>query len=115
MAGNASFIEIGVTGGNRARTFYGALFGWSFEPMGGENFAVTTPNIGAGIHGDDPDAIMVVYFEVVDIDAAVRRVRELGGTAPEPGPEDPRFGRFVECRDDQGVRFGLCQPPARRT
>jgi len=36
-------------------------------------------------------------------------VRAAGGTAPDPGPAEPEFGRFVECRDDQGVRFGLRQ------
>lgn len=48
-----------------------------------------------------------MYFAVDDIEAAVRRVRELGGEAPEPDPRPDEGGRFVRCRDDQGVRFGL--------
>ncbi|MGC7323044.1 VOC family protein, partial [Mycobacteroides abscessus subsp. massiliense] len=50
------------------------------------------------------------FFGVADIDAAVMTVRELGGEAEDPGPEEPGFGRFTFCRDDQGVRFGLHQP-----
>lgn len=113
MAGEASFIEIGVPSGSRARDFYQALFGWTPRPMGHDNFAMETPTVGVGVHSGDDDACMVVYFAVGDIDAAVARVRELGGKADEPGAETPGFGRFVECRDPQNVRFGLRQPPGR--
>jgi predicted enzyme related to lactoylglutathione lyase len=51
----------------------------------------------------------VLYFSVPDIEDAVRRVRELGGAADEPGPAETG-GRFASCRDDQGVAFGLRQP-----
>jgi predicted enzyme related to lactoylglutathione lyase len=52
---------------------------------------------------------VVVYFRVDDIEAAVRRVRELGGEADDPGLAETG-GRFVSCRDDQGLAFGLHQP-----
>jgi uncharacterized protein len=50
------------------------------------------------------------------MDAAVARVRELGGELRDNlGGDDPdtvaRFGRFAICRDDQGSPFGLHQPP----
>ncbi|MFH8378261.1 VOC family protein [Streptomyces cyaneofuscatus] len=32
MAGEISFFELGVDDPEKARTFYGALFGWNFEP-----------------------------------------------------------------------------------
>jgi len=112
MTGEASFLEIGVPNGRRTRDFYQALFGWNFHEMGGDNVWIETPTVRAGVHPNDDDATIVVYFRVADIDAAVERVRELGGAAGEPGPEDRGFGRFVECRDNQGVRFGLHQPPA---
>jgi len=52
------------------------------------------------------------------MDAALERVRELGGTVEEADVGDDeasvaRFGRFKLCRDDQGSPFGLHQPPAR--
>jgi len=114
MTADPSFFEIGVPSGGRAREFYAGLFGWTFDEMGGDNFAIATPGIGGGLHSDDPDAILVLYIAVPDIEAAARRVRELGGHAPEPGPDNERFGRFVECRDNQGVRFGLRQLPRRK-
>lgn len=114
MAGQPSFFEVGVLDARRAQAFFGELFGWSFEPVGETGNALTeTPFPKGGFHGDDPDCGLELYFSVDDIEAAVARVRELGGEAGEPGAGDERFGRFTRCRDDQGVRFGLHQPPAR--
>lgn len=108
-AGAPSFIELGTPSGEKARAFFGDLFGWPSVDMGGGNSCATTPSIRVGMHPDDPDTCMVVYFAVTDLDVAVARVRELGGTANEPGPPEPGFGRLVECKDVQGVRFGLHQ------
>jgi predicted enzyme related to lactoylglutathione lyase len=109
--GAPSFIELGVPSGSRARRFYDQLFGWSFREMGNDGFLIETESMQIGLHAGDDDAVFVVYFLVTDIDAAVERVRAAGGKADEPGPEQDGFGRFVECRDDQGVRFGLRQLP----
>lgn len=46
---------------------------------------------------------------VAGIEFAIESVRKLGGQTGRPGAEDEGFGRFVECRDNQGVRFGLRQ------
>ena len=60
-----------------------------------------------------------LFFRVDDIDAALARVRALGGTVEVLDIEGDtetrsrsRFGRFKLCRDDQGSPFGLHQPPA---
>jgi predicted enzyme related to lactoylglutathione lyase len=111
MHGEPSFFEIGVVDAGRAKAFYGRLFAWTFHPMAGEQAWVETPTIRGGLHDGDPDRRIDVFFTVDDIDSAVAAVRELGGHADEPGPEESGFGRFAFCRDDQGVRFGLHQPP----
>jgi len=54
---------------------------------------------------------------VEDMEAALARVRELGGVVEETeidGGEESvaLWGRFRLCRDDQGSPFGLHQPPA---
>ncbi|EDX82400.1 hypothetical protein S7335_846 [Synechococcus sp. PCC 7335] len=36
-------------------------------------------------------------------------MKELGGEAESLGPEEPGFGRFCNCKDPQGIRFGLHQ------
>jgi uncharacterized protein len=111
--GAPSFIELGVPAGSSARRFYEQLFGWTVREMGNDNFLFQTPTLQIGLHSGDADAVFVIYFLVDDIEAAVARVREAGGKAPDPGAEEAGFGRFVECRDDQGVRFGLRQLPVK--
>jgi predicted enzyme related to lactoylglutathione lyase len=117
MAGELSFLELGVDDAERGRAFYEGLFGWRFEVgPSGSGFVITTPTVPAGIHGGDHAAAPYVFFRVDDLDAALDRVRELGGVVEETDLGDDadsvaRFGRFKMCRDDQGSPFGLHQPP----
>jgi uncharacterized protein len=118
MAGELSWFEIGVGDAERAREFYGSLFGWQFEPSeSGPGGVIRTPTIPGGLHGDDEGASPYVFFSVPDIGAAIARVRELGGEVEElaghtDDPPETEWGRFALCRDDQGSRFGLHQPPS---
>ncbi len=107
--GAPAHIELGAPDARLSREFFVGLFGWSDRPMPGESFYATSPTIGIGLHGHDDLRELVVYFAVADIDAAVARVRTLGGTAQDPGPAVPGFGRFAECRCPQGVKFGVHQ------
>jgi uncharacterized protein len=109
VTGEPSHFELGVPDAARAKAFYGGLFGWSFTPTEGENAWIEAPGVRGGLHDGDDAANIVVYFRVPDIEAAVARVRELGGTADEPGPAETG-GRFASCRDDQGVEFGVHEP-----
>jgi predicted enzyme related to lactoylglutathione lyase len=105
-----SYIEFGAADAGKAQAFLQQLFGWSFHPMGnGPEGWFQTSSIKAGVHGNDPDARIFVFFGVPDLDAAILKVRELGGEAGEPS-EEPGFGRFSMCRDPQGIRFGLHRP-----
>ena len=119
MTGELAFFEVGVEDAERGRAFYGAMFGWSFEPGPGDGFAISGP-VPGGLHGGDPGASPYLFFAVDDIDAALDRVRELGGTIEEIDVgDDPetaaRFGRFKLCRDDQGSPFGLHEAPRVRS
>jgi predicted enzyme related to lactoylglutathione lyase len=81
MSGEPVFFEIGVEDPQRGMAFYGALFGWEFAPgpsQGG--FTIGTPGIPGGVHGGDPGAVPYIFFRVDDMDAALDRVRELGGS-----------------------------------
>jgi predicted enzyme related to lactoylglutathione lyase len=117
MAGELAFFELGVEDADRARAFYGQMFGWRFEPgPSGQGFQIGTPNVPGGLHGDDPGATPYLFFRVYDIETALDRVRELGGAVEDMDVEGEeasvaRFGRFKVCRDDQGSPFGLHQPP----
>lgn len=120
MTGELAFFEIGVDDVARGRTFYEGLFGWQFDPGPsgeGAGFAVGTPNVSGGMHGGDRGATPYLFFQVDDMEAAVQRVGELGGSVDDADVEGDegsiaRFGRFKLCRDDQGSPFGLHQPPS---
>jgi predicted enzyme related to lactoylglutathione lyase len=116
MAGEVAFFELGVEDVQRGRAFYEGLFGWRFEPGPGEGFMIGAGNVPGGMHGGDKGAAPYLFFRVEDMEAALERVRELGGSVDEldvEGDADSvaRFGRFKLCRDDQGSPFGLHQPP----
>ncbi|HSK97670.1 MAG TPA: VOC family protein [Euzebyales bacterium] len=118
MDGELAFFELGVDDTEVGRPFYEGLFGWKLEPgpnAGG--FEITTPSVPGGMHGGDPGAAPYLFFRVDDMDAALQRVRELGGVVDDAdveGDEESiaRYGRFKLCRDNQGSPFGLHTPPA---
>ena len=90
-----------------ADTSYSALLGWSIAGEGGPGQA-RTGGLDVGIHDRDPPALLEVFFAVDDLDSAIAKLGELGGrTVSDVHAENAAFGRWVECRDDQGVRFGL--------
>jgi hypothetical protein len=103
--GEVAFIEIGSRDGAATRAFFGMVFGWPCH----DDAWLQTPAIKAGTHGDAPLPQIYVYFNVPDLEAAAARIRAAGGEA-EPPTEEPGFGRFVQCVDPGGVRFGLHQP-----
>jgi uncharacterized protein len=117
MAGEVTFFELGVEDVERGRAFYEGLFGWRFETgPSGQGFTIGTANVPGGMHGGDRGAAPYLFFRVDDMEAALRRVRELGGTVDDLDVEGDqesvaRFGSFKLCRDDQGSPFGLHQPP----
>jgi uncharacterized protein len=111
MTGEPTHIELGAPDAGRAKTFFGTLFGWRFEPFGdGEQATLQTPTIRGGLHDGVTTSTLTTYFQVENIDDAVAKVRELGGHADDASPDEPGFGRFSTCSDDQGIPFGLHQP-----
>lgn len=93
----------------RSKEFYGQLFGWEFGTpgdQGGMHIENRLPDggLGGGRQASHPQ----IFFRVQDLDGAMARVRELGGTAEPAGEGDE--GRHAVCVDDQGVEFGLSEP-----
>ncbi|WP_020519191.1 VOC family protein [Catelliglobosispora koreensis] len=112
MSGVPTFMELGVPDAEKARDFYSAVFpawNWGPKPNG---FRVHTDTVTAGIHGGDDTRELVVYLSVDNIDEAVKRIRDAGGEADAIMDGGPQYGRFAECKDNQGVSFGVHEPPA---
>jgi uncharacterized protein len=111
-----------VTGETAVAAFYAAAFGFEADaaiPAGdgsGSRSEYVTLRLGgrpvAGIHGvgkalpRDRGARWMTYFEVVDPDAAARRVTELGGRVLRE-PHEVKYGRVAEVADPQGAAFIL--------
>jgi uncharacterized protein len=108
MSGDPTYIELGVPDADAARAFYGALLGWRPSGDSGPG-AVDTDTLGIGLHSDDDERHFQVFFAVDNIDVSRRRIAELGGKTIGDIHDEQGFGRWVECADDQGVRFGLRQ------
>jgi hypothetical protein len=107
MTGEPSYIELGVRDAEAAKSFFGQLFGW--EPAGPGQ--VDTATLSIGIHGGDDESHFEVFFAVDNLEASIAKLGELGGRLVGDIHDSPGFGRWVECADDQGVRFGLRQSP----
>ena len=105
--GELSYVTYEVGDAATFREFYGRVLGWTFERGRVEDgWAVqnTQPMSGAAGGAHEPD--IVPMWTVSDIDAAVVRVREAGGTVLAEPSRQP-YGRMAECTDDQGGRFYL--------
>ena len=107
MTAELGYFTIPVADMERGKAFYDGLFGWQFEP--GEGYAhIGNTTLPGGLHAGGEGPSPKVWFRVDDINAAVARVRALGGEAADPAQSDS--GWHTDCRDDQGIRFSLWQP-----
>ena len=108
MAGDLVYFTIGVQDPERARTFFGGLFGWGFSTgnmPGGFHIEGTTP--AGGLHGGGVQGVRP-YFQVPDVREAAEQVRRLGGWAG--AVKGSAAGWYADCRDDQGTEFSLYAP-----
>lgn len=93
--------------------FYSGLFGWEIAPFEGSPTPyLSIKNRGAsngGMRELSPPGVpphWLVYFGVQDIDAALAKVRELGGTAMS-GPIDIQMAKIAIVQDPQGATLAL--------
>ena len=114
--GKCNWNELATTDADGALAFYRDQFGWAnretmpMGAMGGYHFLdLREDRIGALMRSPDPAAAphWLIYFQVVDVDAAAETVKAGGGTVQQ-GPMDvPGGGRIIVATDPDGARFGL--------
>lgn len=107
--GELSYLTYEVPDSTAFKEFYSRVFFWTFEPGRiNDGWGVQGSQPMSGVAGSSAQAVTVPMWTVADIDAAVARVREAGGTVlQQPSRQD--YGFMAECTDDQGVRFYLGQ------
>jgi predicted enzyme related to lactoylglutathione lyase len=106
--GELSYITYEVPDSAEFRAFYSRVLFWSFEPGRiDDGWGVRAAHPMSAVAGGNA-AVTVPMWTVENIDAAVARVREAGGTVIAEPSRQP-YGMSAECTDDQGTRFYLGQ------
>jgi predicted enzyme related to lactoylglutathione lyase len=89
------------------RDFYARILGWTFTAGRiDDGWQVQNTRPMAGVGGGNARPTTLPMWTVTDIDAAVARVSEAGGTVVEEPVRLP-YGMQAECTDDQGSPFYL--------
>ena len=115
--GSFTWNELQTRDIDGAKAFGEAVFGWttSEADMGngvytlfnvGENSVAGATDVPPGVPEEIPSYWMT-YFAVDDADAAVAKVRELGGSVPMEPMDAEGVGRFAVVTDPQGAIFGV--------
>ena len=127
MTSNLASFAIHVDDVDRARRFYEAVFGWTFEPWGPPGFYLIhtgdalnpgiqglmhkrhEPRVGSGLNGVE------ATFSVEDLDAVLAAVVANGGRVTMPKAPIPTVGTLVRFDDTEGNNIGAMdyeRPPA---
>jgi predicted enzyme related to lactoylglutathione lyase len=115
MPARLALIEFPADDTERARSFWSGLLevtlepreaeqgeGWQSAETTGEGGAAAGAAIGVHRRGRGPgDSFSLPYFAVQDMDGALARVPQLGGSVVHRGE------RWSICKDSEGNPFGL--------
>lgn len=124
MSGRVVHFEIPADDTDRAQKFYREAFGWSVDAAPGMDYALLgtvpvtdqgVPTEPGGINGgmmrrEGIWAHPVVTIEVDDIEAALKRVEQLGGTVARGSMPVGPIGFAAYFTDTEGNLMGLFQP-----
>lgn len=105
--GEVSYITYEVPDSTEFKAFYSRVLHWTFEPGRiDDGWQIEQTHPMAGVAGGGASAVTVPMWTVEDVDAAVVRVRDAGGTIIDE-PSQQAYGKSALCTDDQGSRFYL--------
>ena len=114
-------IEIPSASVDSAKKFYGGMFGWTFTDVPEMKYTLYSSGNGelGGGFFNPPEGVprqITNYITVTDLDAASKKVPELGGRIHSERMEVPGMGWFRIVSDPEGNSIGLWQaaapPPA---
>jgi predicted enzyme related to lactoylglutathione lyase len=114
--GTPCWADLSTTDPDKARDFYGQLFGWHFNVGGPEtgNYATADLNglqvVGIGpLMGDLTMSVWTNYLASDDLDGTVDGAVRAGGTVIAPAMDVMEFGRMAVLADPTGAVFGVWQ------
>jgi predicted enzyme related to lactoylglutathione lyase len=116
------WLDLMTPDAEKARAFYGELFGWTFKigtpEMGYYTMAQIKGRNAAGIGQPPPGTPFPTawntYFGVDDMDATIARIKKNGGQVVTEPMDVMQEGRLAFCMDSTGAAFGLWQPKNHR-
>ncbi|HEX5997212.1 MAG TPA: VOC family protein [Jiangellales bacterium] len=116
MTNRVVHFEIPIDDPDRAGAFYRDVFGWHVAKWGPVDYwsMTTGAEPGPGAEGaltpraEAPEGV-VVYVGVDDIDQAMAKVKDAGGTLVTEKQPIPTFGWSARFRDSEGNVVGLFQ------
>ncbi|MFE2495111.1 VOC family protein [Streptomyces scopuliridis] len=117
-AGTPTWIDLDVPDVERAKEFYGALFGWEYEAgaaaytmcrLRGRAVAGFRQVPASDSSATAPSGLWCVYFATDDCDATAKRITDVGGVLTRDPLEIGDRGRMALAADPSGARFGLWQ------
>ena len=112
-------FEIPADDVERAKKFYGELFGWKIEKFTGptpmEYWEIMTSAekgdmglLGGGMmKRQTPEQLITIYINVPDVDGYADKVTRLGGRVCFPKTAVPGMGYFAVCLDSENNGFGI--------
>lgn len=117
-------FEIPADDLDRAKNFYGSVFGWELQTMpmnGGEYTSVKTTDVDeqtqlptepGAINGgmfvrDERVTSPVITIDVDGIDDALKQIEAEGGSTVTPRTAIPGMGAFAYFKDPEGNVLGL--------
>jgi predicted enzyme related to lactoylglutathione lyase len=105
--------EIPVLDLEQAKTFYGAVFGWTFQPFGdGYAGIVADGAMIGGLSESGAEGIgegVRIYVNVADLESVLTAVEANGGSTRTPRTEvGGDMGWWAHFTDPQGRVIGLC-------
>ncbi len=114
VAGHCGWNEYYARDWEAAFAFYAERFGWEKEtamdmgPMGiYQTFTSDGAQTGGMMNNALPQQVWQFYFNIGNIDEAVDRLTEKGGTIQVPPMQVPGGQWALVARDPQGAMFGL--------
>lgn len=114
--GTPCWVDLGVDDMDKARAFYGELFGWQMDPgppeAGGYTMCLKGARSAAGVgpkqQPEQPSA-WVTYLAADDVEDAVAKVKEHGGQVLMEPMDVMEVGRMAIAVDPAGSVFGIWQ------
>jgi len=110
--GTFCWIDLGTTDLAGAEAFYGGLFGWEFEDVGGEYTMCRLDGkdvTGMHEHSQEEGVHWSSYISVDDVEAATARAKDLGATVIVEPLDVTGAARMSVIRDPSGAEVSLWQ------